>query len=307
MTLPLLAFFSAALAVGGVYLSLRDLQSHRDFGRLKKRLSRNVSGSHTDNGPRGVIEYSGFAGRITKLIRRSQIGISYNLFVVICLSAGAFMSIAGSIFYRSILASPFFFVIGCSCPYFFLRFRRSVHEQEVMERFPEMVSLMARHLRSGQSLNRALHEAGMSLKGTLGFEILRMQEETSMGIPFDQALAVFRERLPAVSSIRLFCASLTIHRKAGGNLAETLDNLSRILREQREFKKKVRTLSAEGRISSAIIGALPIIFALIIFSVNPEYIRLLFTHPLGKKILLCAIIFEIAGFAAMRALTEIAV
>ena len=91
----------------------------------------------------------------------------------------------------------------------------------------------------------------------------------------------------------------------GGNLAEVLDNLANVIRVRFTIRRQLRVYTAQGRFSGYVLGALPIAVGLAIYSLNPSYMRLLFTDPLGKLMVLIAFVFQIAGFLWIRKIVNI--
>jgi tight adherence protein B len=107
--------------------------------------------------------------------------------------------------------------------------------------------------------------------------------------------------------LELVITAVLIQRQVGGNLAEVLDNIAGTIRERVKIKGEIKTLTAQGRISGLIIGLLPMALTLIIYVVNPSYIELLFTHPMGKLMLAGAVASQIIGAIFIRRIVNIKV
>ena len=105
--------------------------------------------------------------------------------------------------------------------------------------------------------------------------------------------------------MRIFVTAVLIQLESGGNLAEILDNLSRIIRDRFRFRRQLRTHTAHGRMTGIVLGLAPIVAGLGMFALNPEYMRVLFTEPLGRLMLTMAGGFQIIGFIAIRRIMDI--
>jgi tight adherence protein B len=153
----------------------------------------------------------------------------------------------------------------------------------------------------------ALKEAGRGFPPPIGVEIPRIYDEIAMGLPFEQALGNFERRFPHVSDIKILCAAFIIQRETGGNLIRILQGLSTTIRERFNLKRQVRTLTAEGRMSAKVLAVLPLAFSGIVWLLNADYIRPLFVHPAGRKLLLFAAVSVALGFVVMHVMTKIEV
>jgi tight adherence protein B len=123
-------------------------------------------------------------------------------------------------------------------------------------------------------------------------------------MPLPDALKSLAVRAPLLDA-RFFVTAVLTQRESGGNLSEVLDGLSKLIRERFKLKRQVRTLSAHGRITGWVLAALPIALAAIMFVVAPEHIGLLFTDPLGVRMVVGAGILQVIGFVAMQRIVNI--
>ncbi|MDY6852028.1 MAG: type II secretion system F family protein [Thermodesulfobacteriota bacterium] len=123
----------------------------------------------------------------------------------------------------------------------------------------------------------------------------------------ETALRNFEARFPNVADVKILCAAFIVQRETGGNLTMILEGLARAVRERFQLKRQVKALTAEGRITSLVLGVLPMAFAGITWILNPDYITILFSDPLGRRLLALAIALEIAGFTIMRLVSKIEV
>jgi tight adherence protein B len=192
-------------------------------------------------------------------------------------------------------------------PFVYLVRRRKKREEALVQQVPDALDMIVRALRVGQSVDGALKEVGRVFAPPIGIEIRTIYEEMAMGLPFEKALDNFERRFPHVTDVKILCTAFTIQRETGGNLTRILQGLSTTIRERFTLKRQVRTLTAEGRTSAKILGILPLVFGGIVWILNSDYIRQLFVHPAGRKMLLYAAVSAILGFIFMRLMTKIEV
>ena len=150
---------------------------------------------------------------------------------------------------------------------------------------PEAVELISRALRAGHGLASGLHLVAEEMKGPIADEFNRVFEEQNLGIPIELSLRNMADRIP-VMDVRFFVIAIIIQRATGGDLAEVLDKIGRLIRQRFELLGHVKALTAEGRLSGIVLLALPPgLLAFLSFS-NYDYISPLFTTSVGTKMLM---------------------
>ena len=164
--------------------------------------------------------------------------------------------------------------------------------------FPEAIDLIVRGLKSGLPVTESMKVVGQELPDPVGVEFRRIADNLKFGKTLDEALWTAGRRLD-VAEFKFFVISLSIQQETGGNLTETLDNLSDILRKRRQMRLKVKAMSSEARASAMIIGALPFIMFGIIFLLNRDYIMTLFIDPRGVMMVGFVITLMMLGFFVM--------
>ena len=195
--------------------------------------------------------------------------------------------------------------LGFALPLMVLRYRRRRRDDALVRQMPEALDMIVRALQVGQSVDNALNEVGRTVPPPLGMEIQTIYEEMSLGIPFTVALQNFESRFARLADVKLMTTAFIIQRETGGNLTRVLANLSDLIRERDTLKRQVRAMTAEGRSSAFILGVLPLAVGAFFWIIRPAYIRMLFSHPAGRKMLLAAMLLEIAGFVIMKLMTRL--
>ena len=150
--------------------------------------------------------------------------------------------------------------------------------------FPDAIDLMVRGLRSGLPVTECIKAVGRELPDPVGGEFRRITDEIKFGSKTEEALWATAHRLD-IPEFKFFVVSLSVQQETGGNLAETLANLSDILRRRKQMRLKIKAMSSEAKASAMILGSLPFVMFCIIYAINPDYEAVLFTDPRGRLIL----------------------
>jgi tight adherence protein B len=195
-------------------------------------------------------------------------------------------------------------VFGALLPYLFVRRKRTRRFYKFEEQLPEAIDMLGRAIRAGHPLSSGLkmvsEEAGEPVAG----EFRRTHEEHRFGLAFEDALLAMADRVQIVD-VRILVTAILIQREVGGNLAEVLDNLASVIRARFTIRRQLRVYTAQGRFSGYVLAVLPIAVGAAIYSLNPPYVMLLFTDPMGKLMVIVAVIFQIIGFLWIRKIVNI--
>jgi tight adherence protein B len=140
--------------------------------------------------------------------------------------------------------------------------------------------VLIRGLKAGLPAVESMRIVGQEMGGPIAQEFTHITDGLKMGGEFDDVLWGAAERID-LPEFNFFVITLTIQRETGGNLGETLENLSDMLRKRRQVRLKVKALSSEAKASAMIIGSLPFVLFGVLYALNPEYVMTLFTHPKG--------------------------
>jgi tight adherence protein B len=135
-------------------------------------------------------------------------------------------------------------------------------------------------------------------------EFRKVMEEMALGQPIEPALHGLGERIPLLD-LKFFITGLILQRQTGANMVNVLENLATLVRERLNMAAKMRAHTAQQRFSAALLCLMPIVVGLGFWVLKPEYIRLLYTDPIGTKFLTYAVISEIIGILVIRKLSNI--
>lgn len=194
--------------------------------------------------------------------------------------------------------------VGGLAPYVLLRRKRSRRFYQFEEQLPEAIDMLGRAIRAGHPLSSGLKMVADEAKDPVAGEFRRTHEEHRFGLAFEDAMLAMADRVGIVD-VRILVTAILIQREVGGNLAEVLDNLASVIRARFNIRRQLRVYTAQGRFSGYVLAVLPIAVGAAIYSLNPPYMKLLFTDPMGKLMVAFAVIFQIIGFLWIRKIVNI--
>lgn len=174
------------------------------------------------------------------------------------------------------------------------------------EQLPDALDAMCRALRAGHPFNETLQLVADEHKGPVAHEFGLTFADINYGNDVRRAMLGLLERMPSMT-VMMLVTTVLIHRETGGNLTEVLDRLSSLIRGRFRFQRKVKTLSAEGRMSGWILVAMPFVLAAGIVISSPTYLPLLINEPLGQKMVLGAFVAMLLGIFWIRKIIRIQV
>jgi tight adherence protein B len=224
------------------------------------------------------------AENLNLLYEQADVNLTFNSFMAIVAGLGVLGVVLGIVFQFPIYAIPIASIFLASLPFTWLLKRKKRRIRKFVEAMPEAVELIGRALRAGHGLASGLHLVAEEMTGPIADEFNRVFEEQNLGIPIELSLRNMADRIP-VMDVRFFVIAIIIQRATGGDLAEVLDKIGRLIRQRFELLGHVKALTAEGRLSGIVLLALPPgLLAFLSFS-NYGYISPLFTTSVGTKML----------------------
>ncbi len=218
---------------------------------------------------------AGSTSRIDALaIRLDRTGKNWSLSQYFYASLGLALAVAVLMYLRSgaaLLSLGVGVFIGAGLPHLVVNFFIKRRTANFNAKFPDAIELLVRGLRSGLPVTETLAVVAQELPGPVGEEFKGITERIKIGKTMEESLQNTADRL-GIPEFNFFCITLAIQRETGGNLAETLSNLSDVLRKRSQMKLKIKAMSSESKASAYIVGALPFIVFGMIYWINPGYI-----------------------------------
>jgi len=229
-------------------------------------------------------------------IAQAGIKLSLTMYWVYAGIAAVVLMIAGLIIQGPIGAGMGFFIGLLGLPRWVLGFLVAGRKKKFASQLADGIDVIVRGVKSGLPLNQCLRIIAAESPEPLKTEFQQLCDSQAMGVPLDQGMARMYDHMP-LPEVNFFSIVLIIQQKTGGNLSESLGNLSSVLRARKLMVEKVKALSAEAKASAMIIGSLPIIVGALVYFTRPAYISVLFEHPVGNLILIgCAVLMSMGVF-----------
>ncbi len=246
-----------------------------------------------------------FARRIETLLEQGDSRITVAQILVTSFGAGFGALLLVLALRRGVPLALLALALGASAPFAWLAVARGRRSRRLSEQLPEALQMMARSLRAGHALPTSFEIVATEMPEPISLEFARAFEEQRLGLPLDQVVLKMSARAPGNGDLKIFAVSTVIQKETGGNLAEILDNIASTIRERYRFYGKLRALTAEGRASGLIVGALPFLVVALLSFMNPTYLGKLFDNPIGQGMLLYAIASWALGLAWMFKMTRL--
>lgn len=316
----LAVFIAVFLLIEGAY-ALWNTVRHSEARRLHTRL-RNLTIEQAETSGSSLMKQRVFSDvpwlndalrqvpalvRFDGWIRQSgQQSLTVGRFLLLTFVAVFGAMLLGAFIGVQWLAMLLLAALGAATPLLVVSSARNRRLQKFDEQLPEGLDLISRALRAGHAFPAALKMVATEAQDPIAGEFRITFDEINYGIPLPEAMRNMAARVPSLD-LRYFIVAITLQRETGGNLAELLGNLSALIRERFKLHGKVRVLSAEGRMSGYVLGGLPFAAAGFIYLSNPKFLSLLWTDPLGQRMVSIAAVLMVVGALWMRSIVRIRV
>jgi tight adherence protein B len=227
-----------------------------------------------------------------------QAGLRWTAGALLLGSVACFTLTAYVIYLRTDVVALAFLLglLAGAAPFGFVLYKRSQRFRQFEQGLPEALDLMVGALRAGHSLISALRLVAAESPEPLGGEFRICFEEQNYGLELRTAMDNLANRVP-LQDLRIMSTAILIQKESGGNLAEVLDKAAHVIRERFRLKRQVQTHTAQGRLTGMILALLPVILGLGLYLINPKNMSILWTRPIGVKLLYTA-----AGMTAIGGL-----
>jgi tight adherence protein B len=246
------------------------------------------------------------APRMRDLLVQANISWTPGRLVLMCLT---FWLIPAWLVYLKTNAVVVSLIFGLACapaPVGYVLFKRRKRFEAFEQGLPAALDLIVSALRSGHSLISALGLVGKETPDPIGREFRICFDEQNYGLELRTAMQNMATRVP-IQDVQIMITAIVIQKETGGNLAEVLDRCSHIVRERFRLKKEIRTKTAQGRLTGWVLSAMPIGLAFLLYLMKPEVMSLLWTRPLGLKMMYTGLVMMVIGGLIIRKIVRIRV
>ncbi len=216
---------------------------------------------------------------------------------------------AGLFIFLLIVQVPYYFAAvfgvagGYLLPRMYVGRRRKKYQNAFLDELPNAVEAIVRGVKTGLPLNDSMRVVAKDTKEPVRSEFGRVLDQQSFGFSMTEAVQVLLDRVP-LPEVNFFVVVISVQQQAGGNLSEALGNLARVLRNRKKMKQKVAAMSSEAKASAGIIGALPVVVAIMVSFVSPVYLQPLITTTIGQLWLGVAAIMMCLGVFVMNRMIQ---
>jgi tight adherence protein B len=312
-----LASFICVLLAGAMFVVLQDMRSNQPPSRIRLRMQTSFAGhgpnaAHANKLDLDLFKTSRKDNVLTRwtgprLARLRTVAGKNGLRIVIITALVAELI---GLLMANIMPLPDFSkpiivagmpVIGIVQSYRFLlnRFRR-----RFLDGFPDVIDMIVRAVRAGVPVTQVIGSAASECREPLKSEFQLMADSLQVGLDLDEVLQVAMRRIE-IADFSFFCVCLLLQRETGGQLGETLENLSGIVRTRREIRQKTKALTGEARITTKILAAIPVFIMLAMYGLNKSYLYILFNTEAGQKTLTFGVISIVMGLIVIGKMSKL--
>lgn len=272
--------------------AIRNLLKHRSLSKIgwMDRLLLRVPRIHLLD---RLLVQSGLPYTVAGVVTVTLLAYCGAVLLFLFANLGLQLALIGSV---PVGAAPFLLILN----------QRQKRIDKIDAQLPEAIDLIGRALRAGHAFQGAVQMVANEGAEPVASEFRITFDEINFGVPLQDALLNLATRVPS-TDLRYFVIAVLIHRDTGGNLAELLDNISRLMRERIKLKGSIQVLAAEGKLSAWILGVMPFALAALLNIVNPGFMKILFTDPQGRQVLATSLVLMAFGVIWLWRLTKIRV
>jgi len=253
-----------------------------------------------------LLSRQAWSRRMNKMLDQADVRAPLGIFVLLSLVSVAFTYLFLSLYIDNLLLRIGLSVLPGYLPFMWIK-RRKLKRMEAFEaQLPDALELVGRALKAGHTFGSGMGMVVSEFADPIRVEFQKTLEEINLGVGVTMALDNLMDRVDC-PDLNFFVVSVKIQNETGGNLAEIVENIALLIRERFKLKGRVRVLSAEGRMAAWVLTLLPFGVAATIHVLNPSYMNLLVTHPIGRKLLYLVIGMMTMGIIVIRKMIRIEV
>lgn len=286
---------------------LQALTKNRGRGAARESIdSPSLLSSALDEAPNAIEQFTSKFLNLKAFMEQTGWEMSPTKFLAISLGSGAVATMIYMVVSPIKVIAPMVFLFVAALPFLYAFWVRGRRLKKFGAQLTDALDLISQALRAGQSLPAGIQLVAQQMDEPLGPEFRRAYEEQNLGVALEDSLTNMTERVPNLD-LRFFVTSVILQRQTGGDLAEILDKIGKLIRERYQIWGQIQALTGEGRLSGIVLLALPPALFLTMLKLNYDYVMMLFEDPLGQKMLIFGIVMQILGAAAIKKIITIKV
>lgn len=253
-----------------------------------------------------AISQRGFAQRVARSLEQANLPFTVPEWLLIVVAVPLLLTLGGLLLWRDVLLVPLTLLAGLAAPPLWLASRRHRRSALFADQLAETLTLLVSALRGGFSLSQSLGMVAREAQEPTKSELTRVVQEMQLGLALGDSLDNLCARI-TVEDLELVTAAIKVNARVGGNLTEILESISTTIRERSKLRRDVQVITSMQRISAYVIGGLPFGLALIIYTINPDYMGRLFEPGWILCVPVAAFAMAVAGFFIIRRIADIRV
>ncbi|MFM0324628.1 type II secretion system F family protein [Caballeronia glebae] len=317
VNLVTIASFVCVVLFGVMVVVVQDMRDNQPPSRIRQRMQKSFAGHGTNAGQANKLDLDIFqvnrndnaftrwtGPRLARL--RTVAGANGVRIVTVAALAGELVAVVINRFVPMpdllrplvLIGLP---VLALMQSYRFLveRFRK-----RFLDGFPDVIDMIVRAVRAGVPVTQVIGSAASECREPLKSEFQLMADSLQVGLDLDEVLKVTMRRIE-IADFSFFCVCLLLQRETGGQLGETLENLSSIVRTRREIRQKTRALTGEARITTKILAAIPVIIMGSMYALNRSYLMVLFNTETGNNLLTFGVVSIVMGLIVIGKMSKL--
>jgi len=307
--LAALGLIGLATLIGGIVVSRRA-----GDGLVEERLG--LYEQAEEAGPRGprpapltdaldrVLAQRGIGADLATQLARADLKLTVGEFIGLTVIMVVLLGGLAHLWRGDVLITAAAALIGFFAPRLYVSIRRARRLRAFNEQLGDTINLMVNSIRAGYSILQAMRAVSDEVSPPAAKEYGRVVQEVQLGIPLEDALKHMLRRVPS-DDLDMMITAINVQREVGGNLAEVLDSISFTIRERIRIQGEIRALTAQSRISGYMVAAVPVLLAVVIYLINPEFMGLLFENTCGHIMIAVSVLGIAAGFFVISKVVDI--
>jgi len=251
-----------------------------------------------------ILVHLNFAVRIDKRLKQANIEMKVGTFLLMSFLLFGLSLLMGVFLHWPFLLSFLFGAIVSLVPIIVVNAKKNLRLKKFVMYFPEALEMFARSLRAGHSFTGAIQLVGQEMPDPIGPEFQKVFDEQNLGIPLRNALTNMTNRID-ILDVKFFVTAVLIQRETGGNLAEIIDKISYVIRERFRIQGQLKIFTAQARLTGMVLAFLPVGVAFILFLMSPSYMKTLWEEPMGRSMIVAAVVLQTLGMIVIRKIIRI--
>lgn len=261
---------------------------------------------YLDDGTNAIERFFVNSLNLKRYLMQADIAMSPAKFLIITAALGIGGTVLSPLVRCPLILAPLIGATLASMPPLWVWWKRGRRLAAFGRQLPEALELISRALRAGHSLASGISLVAEEMNDPVRCEFERVYEAQNLGRPLEESLEELTDRVPNLD-LRFFVTAVILQRQTGGDLAEILDKIGHLIRERFKIFGQIQALTGEGRLSGVVLLALPPVLFVVMYRLNPEYAMVLFTDPMGQKMLAVAVIMQFLGALVIKKIIDIKV